>query len=751
MKRPEFFGLTPRSQLFRKYAIYFVTLVGVVLLASGGIGVYFYYQENKTALTRLQQEKAAAAAYRIEQYVKEIEHQIGWTVLPVGATPPEQRRFDYLRLLRQVPAITDVSLLDHAGQEQLRVSRLAMDVADSRKDFSNDPRFIEARSGRTFFSPVYFRKETEPYMTISMPASRESAGVIVVEVNLKFIWDVVSQIKIGEAGYAYVVDARGRLVAHPDISLVLQKTDFSGLRQVQAAGAPAGTKRSEVAIAHDRTGREVLTAAAAIPALNWFVFVEQPLEQAFAPLYALIARIGLLLLLGLVLSVVASFALARRMVTPIQALQIGAAQIGAGALDHRLEIRTGDELESLAEQFNHMAAQLQESYANLEQKIEDRTRQLELANQAKSRFLAAASHDLRQPMHALGLFIARLRDMIRFPEARRLVEQAEASVSALRQLLDALLDISRLDAGILTSNIEDFPVDAVLARMESGFGPAAREKALKFRVVPCRAGVRSDPVLLERVLLNLVANAVRYTERGGVVVGCRRRGDKLRIEIWDSGIGIPQDKQREIFQEFSQLGNPERDRSKGLGLGLAIVERLVRLLNHSIAVISTPGKGSMFAIELPRATPPVRAVAAEPPRVMGVELDNMAVLVVDDEALVREGMRELLASWGCHVVIAASGEEALARLSTDDRLPDLIVSDYRLPEGETGSEVIERVQSALPVHVPAVLISGDTAPERLREARASGYHLLHKPVQPAKLRALLIHLLAGTGTHPSRI
>ncbi|MDP2707172.1 MAG: NahK/ErcS family hybrid sensor histidine kinase/response regulator, partial [Burkholderiales bacterium] len=414
-----------------------------------------------------------------------------------------------------------------------------------------------------------------------------------------------------------------------------------------------------------------------------------------------------------------------------------------GALDHRLEIRTGDELESLAEQFNHMAAQLQESYANLEQKIEDRTRQLELANQAKSRFLAAASHDLRQPMHALGLFIARLRDMIQFPEARRLVEQAEASVSALRQLLDALLDISRLDAGILTPNIEDFPVDAVLARMESGFGPVAREKALKFRVVPCRAGVRSDPVLLERVLLNLVANAVHYTERGGVVVGCRRRGDKLRIEVWDSGIGIPQDKQREIFQEFSQLGNPERDRSKGLGLGLAIVERLARLLNHSIAVISTPGKGSVFAIELPRAMTPVRAVAAEPPRIMGVELNNMAVLVVDDEALVREGMRELLASWGCHVVIAASGEEALARLSADDRLPDLIVSDYRLPEGETGIEVIERVQSALPVRIPAVLISGDTAPERLREAKASGYHLLHKPVQPAKLRALLIHLLAG--------
>src|SRR3989344_747921 len=374
MKRPEFFGLTPRGQLFRKYTIYFVTLVGVALLASGGIGVYFYYQENKTALTRLQQEKAAAAAYRIEQYVKEIEHQIGWTVLPAGAAPPEQRRFDYLRLLRQVPAITDVSLLDHAGQERLRVSRLAMDAADSRKDFSTDPLFIEARSGHTFFSPVYFRKETEPYMTISMPASRESAGVIVVEVNLKFIWDVVSQIKIGAAGYAYVVDARGQLISHPDISLVLQKTDLAWLPQVRAAHARTDGRGDEPFEAQDPHGRPVLAASAAIPTLGWTVFVEQPLAEALAPIYALIQRTGILLLFGLLLSVAAGVVLARRMVTPIRALQSGAAQIGAGALDHRLEIRTGDELEALGEQFNRMAAQLQESYADLERKIADRTR-----------------------------------------------------------------------------------------------------------------------------------------------------------------------------------------------------------------------------------------------------------------------------------------------------------------------------------------------------------------------------------------
>jgi CheY-like chemotaxis protein/two-component sensor histidine kinase len=384
---------------------------------------------------------------------------------------------------------------------------------------------------------------------------------------------------------------------------------------------------------------------------------------------------------------------------------------------------------------------LQESYSNLEQKIEERTRQLTSANQAKTRFLAAASHDLRQPMHALGMFISQLRDMISFPEARKIVDHAELSVSAMESLLNALLDISRLDAGILTPKFEDFPVAELLARMENSFGPSAREKGLSFRVMPCSAWVHSDPVLLERILMNLVSNAMRYTERGGIVIGCRRRGEKLRIEVWDSGIGIPKDKQHEIFQEFFQLANPERDRTKGLGLGLAIVERLVRLLNHRLELASTPGKGSVFAIEAPRVKNMLAADAAPAMPAVPGALDNVFVLVVDDEAMVREGMRGLLAGWGCHVMAAASGEEALARLGEYERIPDLIISDYRLPDNETGIDAIRRIQASLPEEIPAVLISGDTAPERLAEAKASGYHLLHKPVQPAKLRALMSRVL----------
>ncbi|MBI3575281.1 MAG: sensor histidine kinase [Gammaproteobacteria bacterium] len=603
-----------QGRLFRKYFSYFVILVCGVLLASGIVGLYSSYRETRAALVALQREKALGAAARIEQFTREIEQQVGWTHMPQAGGPRarEQRHLDFLRLLRQAPAITDVSWLDRHGREQLKVSRLSMDRANSGADFSRAAKFLEPRQGATWFSPVYFHKETEPYMTIAMPAGQ--GGVTVAEVNLKFVWDVVSRIRVGESGYAYVVDARGRLVSHPDISRVLQKTDLSALPQVRAARAPAGHPGEEPDPpgSRDRDGQLVLAAHAVIAPLGWVVFVEQPLAEAYAPLYAAMARNGVLLLLGLALAVVASLALARRMVTPIQALRAGAQRIGAGALDANIEIRTGDELETLAEEFNHMAARLRESYAGLEQKVAERTQELAAANQAKVRFIAAASHDLRQPMHALGLFVAQLQGKLHDAEARRIAERVEAAVSALQELLDALLDISRLDAGTIQPNVSDFGVAPLLARIEANLAADAREKGLAFRVAPCRFAVRSDAMLLERILINLATNAVRYTGRGGVLLGCRRRGERVRIEVWDSGIGIAPEHQRAIFQEFYQVGNPERDRHTGIGLGLAIATRLARLLGGRIEVRSQPGKGSMFAVEVPRAAAVPMSVAVTP-------------------------------------------------------------------------------------------------------------------------------------------
>jgi len=372
-----------RGRLFRKYVMLLVGLVSLVLLVNAGLHFWFSYNENKTAAFHIQQEKAGSAARRIEEFVDEIERQLGWTTAPQWAAGPiEQRRFDYFRLLRQVPAITELVQLDDTGKEQLKVSRLTMDVVGSGKDYSQNPGFTETRGHRVWFSPVYFRKESEPYMTLAMAQTGRNAGVTIAEVNLKLIWDVITGMKMGEGGYAYVVDKDGRLIAHPDISLVLRNTDLSGLRQVAAAqaeiaGAPAAGPTTMIATGIN--GKSVLTAHAAIASLGWTVFVELPMSEALAPLYGSALRSAALLALALGLAALAALFLARRMTGPIRQLQTGAARIGAGELNRRIDIRTGDELEGLAGEFNRMAGDLQKSYAELEQKVEERTAELKEA------------------------------------------------------------------------------------------------------------------------------------------------------------------------------------------------------------------------------------------------------------------------------------------------------------------------------------------------------------------------------------
>ncbi len=370
-----------RGRLFRKYVILLMTLLSAVLGASAVQEIYSSYQANKRALLHIQQEAAVTAASKIEQFITEVERQIGLVTESQGGQTEDQQGLEYLRLLRQVPAITDISYLDASGREQLRLSRLALDVIGSGEDFSRQSKFLVAKSGKTYLSPVYFREESEPYVTVSMAGSGADAGVTVAEVNLKFIWEVTSRIKVGKAGHAHVVDSSGNLIAHPNLSMVLRKTNLTSLPQVRAAQAGhAGPEQVETAtIAKDLQGREVLTAHARIAPLGWTVFVEQPLEEAFEPVYSAILRSLLFVLGGLGLSVLASLFLARKIVTPIRALQAGAARIGAGDLSHRIQIQTGDELEALGEEFNRTAAQLQESYTNLEGKVEARTRDLSRA------------------------------------------------------------------------------------------------------------------------------------------------------------------------------------------------------------------------------------------------------------------------------------------------------------------------------------------------------------------------------------
>jgi signal transduction histidine kinase len=377
--------MAARRSIYRKYLALIIALVAGALVVSGAIGVYFSYLETRHSLISLAHEKAASAATRIEQFVKEIENQVAWTTLlpqtAEGADPLEPRRFDFVRLGKLVQPITEANYIHADGCLQVKESRLEISGAGAcLADLSKDARFVGARASGVYYGPVYFRKETEPYMAIALRAA--GGGVSAVEVNLKFIWEVIQRIKIGEAGLAYVVNKDGHLIAHPDISLVLQKTDFSTLPQVKAAlqakpaapGEPAPER--ELGEARDRSGRAVVTAYARIEPLDWYVFVEQPTAEAYKPLYASLARSGVLLVAGLLLSILVGLVFARRMTNPIRALQDGAVAIGAGNLNPNIDVRTGDELQELAEHFNRMAAELKESYAGLERKVEERTAEL---------------------------------------------------------------------------------------------------------------------------------------------------------------------------------------------------------------------------------------------------------------------------------------------------------------------------------------------------------------------------------------
>ncbi|MEO6625134.1 MAG: GAF domain-containing protein [Burkholderiaceae bacterium] len=365
-----------RGRLFRKYLLLIISLVSVTLLVSSGIGLYFSYQENRAALASLQREKAIGASSRIEQYIRQISQQLVYAALPqIDAGEFELRRLEFLKLLRQAPEVTDISQLDASGKEQIAISRLGMDVVGSGKDRSQEPAFLNAKRGQPWFGAVYFRKETEPYMTVAIRSGSDKGPVTITEVNLKFIWDVVSRIKIGDKGKAYVVDGKGLLVADPDIGLVLRKTNMGGLAHVKAA-VDLHSIDSPAMESHDLGGVAVLTSVAPIEPLDWKVFVEQPVSEVYAKLNASILRAGLLLLAGLVISALAASALARSMVRPIRTLDDGARRIGAGDLDQQIVVKTGDELEGLADQFNRMSAQLTESYAGLERKVEARTEEL---------------------------------------------------------------------------------------------------------------------------------------------------------------------------------------------------------------------------------------------------------------------------------------------------------------------------------------------------------------------------------------
>lgn len=366
--------------------------------------------------------------------------------------------------------------------------------------------------------------------------------------------------------------------------------------------------------------------------------------------------------------------------------------------------------------------------------------QTDEANRAKSVFLASASHDLRQPLHALGLLAETLGGTKLDDQQHDIQSNMMSAVDSTRSMLDSLLNMSKLDAGAIMAEPKPFLIQSLLYKLEDELAPTADESGLIYRTHETIAAAHSDPVIVGLILRNLIANAIRYTSEGGLLVGCRRRGDHLSIEVWDTGIGIPENKLEDMFRAFKQLKNPERDAQKGFGLGLAIAQGLATTLDTKIEVRSRVGRGSVFSFLLPRSNATV--IEDLPSNTNVSEFNGQKIIVVDDDERVRVSMHNLLESWGCECVSGESADSVVAKVS-DDKF-DLLIVDYRLREGKTGSEAIETIRGHLGKHVPAIIITGDTASNKISEAQSSDALLLHKPASTSQLRRIMTSMLSDS-------
>lgn len=775
------------GRLVRRTFLIALILVCSGLLTSGVVELIFRYRESVAAIGALQREMAQGAAFKIQQFVQDIEARMRaatQTQEMITAGLTESYKFELLKLLKVTPAITDLVALDANGREQSKVSRVRMLLADDLRDRASAEAFQVARGGKAFFGQVYFVRESEPYMTVAVPIERfagDVIGVLMAEVNLKYIWEVVSRVQVGQAGYAYVVSRDGDLIAHPDMSLVLQKRHVKQLRQVQAAlaGVPG-----RVVVQPNFAGQQVLAAFATVPALGWAVVLERPATEAYAPLYASLLRTGILLLVGLGMAVPASLFIDRRVVRPLALLQHGAARLGGGDLDYRLTITTGDEFQALADDFNHMASQLQASYADLEQKVEERTRelarsvqelqameeisrsitatldlqqvlttmvsyavqlsgadaglvyeydevtqefslrtaqalqsevltalratpprlgegavgqaaagrqpvqlpdvhkaapypghlrdvvarngfrsllavpllreehimgglvvlrttpgafpaavvellrtfatqsvlamqnarlfreidekgqQLEIASQHKSQFLANMSHELRTPLNAILGYTELILDEV-YGEVpvplRDVLERVKQNGRHLLDLINDVLDLSKMEAGQLTLSLQEYSMAEVVSTVAAAVEALATEKGLAFTVdlaadLPQGWG---DERRLAQVLLNLVGNAIKFTDAGAVQIRVTAPDGMFTVAVADTGPGISEADQHTIFEEFQQADSSSTRLKGGTGLGLAIVKRLVAMHGGRVWVESRLGQGSTFWFTLP--------------------------------------------------------------------------------------------------------------------------------------------------------
>ncbi|MET0584661.1 MAG: ATP-binding protein [Candidatus Binatia bacterium] len=770
----------------RDYFLISVLLVGGGLTASGLIEIYFRYQESQEHLAHLQREIAAGAAVKIERFVQEIHNTLkGATrsreIAPKGLTT--EFRFELEKLLLIAPAITEALALNQSGAIQVQASRLRTVLPETKKDLAISPAFLHAKQGKSFFGTVYFVRGSEPYMTIAVPIERfagDVIGVLQAEVNLKYIGDVVTNLTIGKAGYAYVISRSGELIAHPDISLVLQRRNVSLLESTKAAfSGQTGISSRHALVTPNIQGKNVLSSSALIPGLDWAIIVDRPVEEAYEPVYASMLRTSGLLLVGLGMALIASLFLARRVVRPVRILREGVERIGTGDLSYRLDLKTGDEIEVLADEFNKMTSRLRESYANLEHKVEDRTRelteslaqqtatseilgiiassptdlqpvldalaesaarlcaansaqiyradgnilrlaarhgslpateeipivrssvsgrvfldrrtiyiedlatevdtefpaakeaqerfghrtllatpllregialgvigirrtevrpftdkqtallktfadqaviaienvrlfqelgekneQLEVASKHKSQFLANVSHELRTPLNSI---IGFTRIVLRRSEGKIDILQKEnlqkvlISAEHLLNLINGLLDLAKIEAGRMEIYAETFKLEEIVRIATATVEPMLRNGNVRLvtEIAADLPLIKTDRDKLKQVVLNLLSNSAKFTEKGEIKVAAWTVNGSMKLAVSDTGIGMTQEAMNYIFEEFRQVDMSTTRKYGGTGLGLAIVKRLTNLLGGDIAVESEEGKGTKFTVTLP--------------------------------------------------------------------------------------------------------------------------------------------------------
>ena len=422
-------------------------------------------------------------------------------------------------------------------------------------------------------------------------------------------------------------------------------------------------------------------------------------------------------------------------------VEVRAARLPDGGIvttytDVTASVAAAEELERANETLERRVRERTEELMRLNGELAQAKQEADEANLSKTRFLAAASHDILQPLNAARLYTTSLVERQAESDERRLVDNIDASLEAVEEILGALLDISRLDAGAMKPEIASFRLDELFRQLAVEFAPMAAQKGLTLTFVPTSLAIHSDRRLMRRLLQNLVSNAIKYTSKGGVLVGCRRRGKRLSLEVHDTGPGIPQAKQRIIFQEFQRLEQGAKI-ARGLGLGLSIVERIARVLEHRLTVKSKVGRGSSFLVQVPIA-PALPAAAPGPtPAPIGVApLDGLTVLAIDNEPQILEGMQTLLTGWGCHTLVAGDWQAAHEVLTASHTTPDVVIVDYHLDEGN-GLDVVTQLRWRFGATLPAILITADRSQEVRERAQAKSVHLLNKPVKPASLRALL--------------